>query len=797
MLSENEIQHYTVTEHRIPIAGRLYITQVRANEPSRLVGTYAKKNVSSWVPSRKMGGITISTESRSAERYFVLLCEYDERVLEYWDQTEPIVLAKTDRRGRGIRGSYTSDFLILTIDGPCLIEVKPEDEIQRLMSIYPADWKEVDGEYSYEPAVKGFGEFGLKHKVFAYKNSMRYKSVNLDMLIRSRKNEQEYPSNLNSALQNAFDESFFWNLFELRERLELSSFVVLLKLIDDGVLHVDLDNDLLSEPRGVVAVRKKSLLIEAKRFNENKKLTLECSLGPVNFAEFPNEKYANEVLVRLSRIESGENSRSVRRWKEKIRAGLTKGLTEFQSLISKKYLSGRRVPQLNKLVHESLDIYLTEKHGEAQGLSKYRSYIKYKVFAIDNHPDFTPASWRTFYRHLTQIPASVIAFQRGGRRAANAVEEPSDPEDRLLKSDVPWKLAAIDHYLADIFLIFFSDDGVVHVMRPWLTVMIDTCTGTVLAFSISFSNPSRKSIAKVMRACVREQGMLPSEIIVDRGADFRSVYFAALLSHYGVINSLRPSAHSRYGSEVEGLFGDFKRMWLSQRTGNLADYKEARSVDGKLAPKNFAVLKPYDFYREFKAFCDWRHHKPRGVHAESAFDRFNCGQTDFPIFGVRVEYDQNFLIATAVETSMYSIDFSRGIKVNEQYYWSPDLGKLRGKKSDTEVRNDPENPHVIYAMVDNKWVSCTSSHATRYATQDSISQFCEGLTIIEAKAARRAVAEQQDMELVRKIQEMDAIAEAGDLAVFDVKVDADEESESSIFDKIKSSKIRKITSEAW
>jgi len=798
MLSDTEIQRYMMLEHQLSPTAQTYITQVRSTDPSRMVGVHAKRNVSSWVPSKKMGGITISTESRSAERCFSLLCEYDERILEFWDQPDLVKVERTDRNGRENKGSYTPDFLVLSIDGPCVVEVKPEDKIKKLMAIYPNDWEEVNGEYLYRPAVNAFEKIGLQHRVFAYKNSMRCKAINLDMLIRSRLIKSE-EKEFNAALVNAFNESFFWNLFELRDRLDLRNFAPLLKLIDNGDLFFDLDNDLLSEPKGVIVVRKLSLLVEAKKFNEIKKLTLESSFDPVSIFELPSEKYAEEVVERLTRIESGESSRSVRRWNEKIRRGLAQGLTKFQSLVSKKYLSGRKGTQLNKSVYEYLHLYLVTVHAKKKGISKYRSYVNYKVLVEDMH-SFDPVCWRTFYRHLEKIPADVIAFGRGGKRAANAVAEPSDPENRLLKSDVPWKLAAIDHYLADIYLIFFSDDGVVHVMRPWVTAMVDTCTSTILAFSVGFSNPSRKSVAKVLRACVRDHGMLPAEIIVDRGSEFRSVYFASLLAHYGVIYSLRPAAHSRYGSEVEGFFGDFKRMWLSQREGNLADYKEARAVDGKLAPKKFAVLKPYDFYRELKTFCSWRDHKPRGIYSESPYDRQHRGQIDFPIFGVHIQYDENFLIATAVETETYKIDFSRGIHINDQYYWSPFLGDLRGKKSNTEVRPDPENPHLVYARVDNTWVSCTTSHATRFTKLDPVSQFCEGLTVSEAKTARKNVAEQADMALVRKIREMDKIAayEDGATPVINIDVDVGEDAvEVSIFEKIKNSSVRKLTSGVW
>ena len=83
------------------------------------------------------------------------------------------------------------------------------------------------------------------------------------------------------------------------------------------------------------------------------------------------------------------------------------------------------------------------------------------------------------------------------------------------------------------------------------------------------------------------------------------------MAHYGLILSLRPSGYPQFGGEMEGFFGEFVKQWLCQRPGNLADYKEVRSVDGSKAPKKAAILQPVDFYQELWAFCEWRENKCR------------------------------------------------------------------------------------------------------------------------------------------------------------------------------------------
>lgn len=798
MFSDIELHRYMLSEHQLTAAAQNYIIETRSSEPSRMVGKNANTNVCSWIVSEKMMSSTVSVESRSAERAFYLMCEYDDRILEIWPQCPAQKIEKYDKNGRLIKGSYTPDFLILTKDGPRVIEVKTRDGVDKLIETHPGNWKDSFGVISYDPAVHAFESIGLPHNVFVFENFHGCKVENLYSMIRSRSKPNEYEG-LIAALDELFDESFYWSLAELKDRLLLTSYTGLFQLFDKGVLFFDIDNVFLTSPQSVIVVRTLSLLDEAKTIS-SKKITITASTNSISFCEVPSEKYAQEALERLARIDAGESSRSVRRWKSNIVAGLAVGLTRFQSVISKKYFSGNRRARINNTIMDFLINYLVDVHSELPGLSKYRSYCKYKDLASVAHPDFDPVSWRTFYLNLSKIPAFIIALGRGGKRAANAVSEPTDPEKRLFKSDAPWKLASIDHYLADIFLIFFSDNGVVHVKRPWITAMVDVCTSKVLAFSISFSDPSRKSVAKVLRACVRGHGKLPAEIIVDRGSEFKSVYFASLLAHLGITYSLRPASHSRYGSEVEGLFGDFKRMWLSQRPGNLADYKEARAVDGNKAPKKSAVLKPYDLFRELGKFLEWRDHKPKGIYSESTSDRFQQGEMDFPFFSTEINYDQNFLIATAVEQHTYSIDFARGLHIDDQYYWSPLLGNLRGKKSKTEVRKDPENPHLVYANVDRTWVSCFSSHARRYETLDLASQFSEGLTVSEARIARKNIAENADVDLARIIREMDAVSESGSnkTPIINFEIEDEEVVDTvSIFEKIKNTVVRELSTGEW
>ncbi|WP_062061424.1 TnsA endonuclease N-terminal domain-containing protein [Cellvibrio sp. OA-2007] len=794
-----EIQLYQhFDRHQLPVDGRDYILTTRQQEASRMVGVHARTNSCSWFYSEKMQR-TISTESRTAERAFVVLAERDENVFEIWDQPEPVPIIKYTKKNKERKDWYTPDFLVLRKDGPCVIEVKNEKSVANLISAQPKNWvRNDDGTVIYLPAKKYFESIGIKFEVWVSSNKNKFSVFNQEMALRTRQYKNDsFIDRL--KLDVAFNESFSWSLFDLKERLQLENYSALIQELDQEKLFFDWESCLLSVPRGCYVVRDKRLLKYVDEF-KGPKIYQEGMLSPISVGAMPSSKYAQEALDRLEKLEANERNRSTRRWKNLISKGSEGGLSEFQALIPKWFLAGNRKRKINIVAETFLTEYLLGEHALSQGLSDYRSYIKYRVGAQEAHPMYPPVAKTTFIRRLRSIPPEIIAMKRGGKRAANAVASPSDPIDRQLKAELAWQSAAIDHCLADIYLVFFDSGGEAHVLRPWITAMVDLATNCVLAFSISFLSPSRVSCAKVMRDCARRHGLLPKEIIIDRGAEFRSVYFSALLAHSKIELVLRPTAHSRYGAEVESLFGEFKKQWLSQRPGNLADFKESRSVDGKSSPKKRAVLTVYDFYREFEAFIAWRDANPRGIEILSPKFRLEKNMREYPFVAVTQKLNNEYLLATAVDTNTYKIDFQRGIHIGPIWYWSPDIKEVRGKKSSVEVRTDPENPHVVYALIDGKWIPCYSSKINRYSALDGISQLVEGLIVIDAFSERQKIkqaADEDAVRIIKKLYDDSSATGVSQIMEFELLDEQENEDEQCIFSMLKNAEITPLNTESW
>ena len=793
MLTQTEFRQYCRFTHQLPASAIEYISIVRCSPPSRMVGTHAKTNVVSFVPSSKMGH-TISTESKGPEGAFATFCRADPQCLEIWDQLEPVPIERYDKNGKLNKGSYTCDFLILTADGPFVVEVKPYSVLEELVKDQPKNWIKEGEKYTYLPAVKAFQKLGLKHLVFVYKTAMQIKVFNLNLL--SFYKEMQPLNDLDQRkITSLFETSFFKSMEDIRRELNYENYDSILGAIARNEFFFDIEKELLSDADSVRLVLDKSHVLITNSFNVSK-VYEGGRQDAVHVSSQPGFTEVSKVLKRLERIDSGESSRSVRRWNSLIRKGRKNGLSRFESLISGRHRSGNNKRKIAQPVADFLIKFLKESFAPDKGATLYWGHKKYVVNAKEQHPNFDPVSRPTFTAYFKALPAEFVANLRYGRRGANAAAPSSDPHDRNLKAQLAWERAAIDHYLADVYVVVAKDEDEVYVERPWVSAMIDLATGVVLAISLSFKAPSKVSCAKVMRECVRKHGKLPREIIVDRGSDFTSVYFEALLAHYELILSFRPTAQGRYGGEVEGLFKEFKQSWLSQRSGNLNDYKDPRAVDGTHLPSKFAILRIFDLYRELNAFCNFRSGKSINIHIESRKERFLRHQRDFSRLAVHIENDGVFALATAVDILKYTLNPQRGIKINELWYYSSKLREGDIKKSKLDVRIDPENPHVIYVHIRDEWTPLYSSQISSFASKTLDMQLQEGLVALEGANFRRKLREKADEQLVHLIREMNQVASNDQTPIAEVVQDVSKE--SGLIDlNFQGLKIRTLPMEAW
>lgn len=748
MLENLRYQQYLTSEHKLSTPAIEYLNQTRSSEPARVVGIHARTNIVAAEVSMKMG-CTITSESH-VERSIATQFELDPNVFEYWEQPPAIEIFKTDKRGRRRRRFYTADFLVLSSNGPVVIEVKTLEEAEQLLISEPHNWGKTESGFDFIPAREAYQlQYGLRFEIIVVTRRDQRIAENIRILLASR-DAPKYDMILALRAEKLLTEQAVWRLDELVTELALPDYSAAIQMIDTGRLSFDQASASLATPERCHVASNPALLIGITSPESAALAAVQATdeMAPVSTGLVPNSRIAERILKRLQRIESGEKSSSVRRWKKQIAEGRKKGLVPFQALVdSDKNLVGRSsrlVPEVN----DFLEYFINNVALCMRTESSLQIYFEYCSQAKEAHLEHAPVSKQTFYDRLAQITPELVGQAKGGRRMALAMAAPTDPTKRHLAPLLPWMKVSVDHYKVDLFLVVFEDADSIFVARPWLSVMIDVASSEVLAFAISFQDPSRRSCAKLIRECVRRHGKLPREILVDHGSDFTSVYFRSLLAHYRITHSLRPAANPRAGSEVERLFGEYRQQWLSQRPGFVFGLKTLRAIDGKYSPDKSAVLTIEDLYQELTAFLDWRASKPRGSASQSSGVVYKKLIEKFPFIPIKVEYNDEFLLATSVESSEYKIDFQRGIHIRNLHYYCPQLRALQGIRSRAEVRIDPENPYVVYVLVNGEWCPAHNSGFNRYIEYSIQKRIAQGVEVYECSGIKRKISEEKGVQLV-------------------------------------------------
>jgi len=149
--------------------------------------------------------------------------------------------------------------------------------------------------------------------------------------------------------------------------------------------------------------------------------------------------------------------------------------------------------------------------------------------------------------------------------------------------------------------------------------------------------------------------------------------------------------------------------------GSTKIMKNVRQVTKANDPRRAAVWTFEEFY---VALCEWGYEKydtkPHQSLEQSPRQAYDEGMAKYGARSHRlIPYDDNFIMSTMPSTpkGTAKIDQTRGIKINNIYYWSDvllDDPQLANQQ--VEVRYDPYNRGVAYAYVNNEWNKCLSDH---------------------------------------------------------------------------------------
>ncbi|MGH7174396.1 MAG: Mu transposase C-terminal domain-containing protein, partial [Gemmataceae bacterium] len=440
----------------------------------------------------------------------------------------------------------------------------------------------------------------------------------------------------------------------------------------------------------------------------------------VSTAREEDLKVANRRYELVQRRRSGErdiasgmvSERTLRLWMARYREAKDRCGSGYLGLIPKTGERGNRAHKLPAESQALLDKFVTEDYETLKQKSRFAAWAG--LLRAAEQKGIRAPSYVTFCRAVAQRPRFDQCFKRQGRRAAYQHESFYWELTRTTPrhGDRPFEIGHVYHTQLDLELASSQTHRVLG--RPWMTFLTDAFSRRILAFYLTFDEPSYRSCMMILRECVRRHARLPQITIVDGGAEFRSTYLETLIARFQCTKKTRPPAKGRFGSVIERLFGTTNTQFIHNLSGNTQISRNVRQVTKSVNPKEHAIWTLERLHQRLSEYLfevyDTADHPALGQSPREAF------QSGLEAFGFRPEcripYNQDFIIAT-LPTGAKGVAKVRtgcGVKINHIYYWSSSFQDPAIVNQRVPIRYDPFDAGTAYAYVGRRWVQCHSEH---------------------------------------------------------------------------------------
>ncbi len=402
--------------------------------------------------------------------------------------------------------------------------------------------------------------------------------------------------------------------------------------------------------------------------------------------------------------------RTLRRWWRTFREAEQTCGHGLVGLLPNTKNRGNRSPRFSERHHQLADEVIAREYANPKQQTKWSAY---GVFAVDcERCGIGAPSYEWFAKRIGQRDHQATIRARKGRRAAYGLSTLAPGQLNLNHGDAPWQVAYADHTQVDLECRCTPTAN--ESDRPWLSLMICGYSRRVLAWCLTYDEPSYRTLMLLVRDCVGRHNRLPNCLVIDGGPEFRGTYFESLCALYEVILRRRPPAAGRAGTLVERCFGILNTQFFYNLAGNTQITRNVRQVTKSVNPKNLAVWtleEVGDLLEEY--FANIYDQRPHPAFNMTPAQRYEQGMV---IGGERsnrrILYDQTFMIQTFPTTSsgVARVQRGYGVKIHYVYFWSDEMKDPRVEGTKIPVRYDPFDASVAYAYIHKRWVKCTSQY---------------------------------------------------------------------------------------
>ena len=733
---------------------RQYVNHVLQSDPAQSADKPATTNVAGSFssPSQRL---SIPYDNRSGELAQILRWEMDSDVIAYRDHPPPINLTDPLALESIDDGQYYPDFLVVKRKSVEVVCVRMGNVLRRSKKKRPEQWSINDNVWTYKPVATAFSKIGLLHSVRSSDDFGKRESSNIKTLISVVRDSSDIDPVERRSIKKIMRKNAWITIAELKREAGLSNYDTVFRMIVACELYADLKQQLLSQAKACLVSGDSGLLDMAI---ESLAPIQDWSITSSDVNSIPTRKDAVIALDRLALVNSGKSSRTIRRYKSKIKEGADKGINQFTSLLPGR--RGNRSDRVPPSVRKAINDHINTHYLLPTRPPVLSAYLQYRSEASVLHAGYDPVSRPTYKAAIDQIDVRHIAARRAGRRGSNASTRSTDVHDREITAVRPFERACVDHQQIDVLAIITESQGMGYCQRPFLTLLSDEFSSCIIGVWLSFSAPSRSALSMLMRQSVREHGRLPECVHSDRGAELRSVDFQQFIAHYGMSMDWSPPAHARYNALVEGHFSTLTSQWSRNRPGNVVDFKNQRDISKGFRPHDHAAMSLENMFQELVDYQSHFNSSVLGNEAFSPLQQLETGLNEFPSSGIAADVDDEFRLASGITVKKGDLKVSRNgdIANNGIRYSHPLLRRHLIKKSRVEARRDPENPYLIYCNINGNWISALSGEVAKFESEREMDRWISSVRVSDGRAARDFAKQAANEKLISKLNAQNSTA---------------------------------------
>ncbi|MBM7070680.1 DDE-type integrase/transposase/recombinase [Shewanella sp. 202IG2-18] len=257
----------------------------------------------------------------------------------------------------------------------------------------------------------------------------------------------------------------------------------------------------------------------------------------------------------------------------------------IRALLPRNHAKGNRDAKLESIyepyIEKAIEYFKApEQPSVAKAYDHLATLIHFDNRVIPISKKMKVPTLTAFIKRLEKYAKKEIIAARLGKAEANKLFKLNQ-----LSQDITFILqrVEVDHTSIDLFIV---DSKLSMVLgRPYITVLLDYKSDSILGFYIGFEKPSYLSIARVLRHSILPKGYIkerypevqnawecygiPKVLAVDRGKDFESIALIDACHDLNIRIERNPGKHPWYKGSVESFFKSLNEKLLQDMKGKV------------------------------------------------------------------------------------------------------------------------------------------------------------------------------------------------------------------------------------